>query len=165
MIKSKIVIGNDLLGLATAIKAETARRVAVKVKAEFNNLLMTTPQYSGNYVSNMRIDIGDRAVHSQVDRPYKKYPKSPKSKGVLGPITRARNNNNLDTLEARFVAHALGLPVWGARFTVYNNMREAKYIEGMSEDRMRSANKSQGIAAMSKFFMRVQNYNITIKVT
>ena len=164
MIRNKITIGNDLLGLVTKVKADAARAVAIKIKAEFNTLLMNTPQYSGNYAANMRIDVGQRAMHLTPEYPYKKYPKALKAKGIMPPIARARKNNNLDTFEERFVTHALGLPVFGPEIQVYNPLRRSKYIEDMPEDRMRSVNKPEGIAVMAKFKARVDKIKVVVSV-
>ena len=147
-----------------AVKIAATRDIAIKIKAEFNSLLMSTPQYSGNYVSNMRMDVGQRTMHLKADYPYKKYPKNLKSSGVMPPINRARNNNKLETFEDRLVAHALGLPVWGVQVQVYNPMREAEYIEGMPDDRMRGANKPDGVKVMDKFKMRVEKFKVVVSV-
>lgn len=163
MLKTRVVIGRDLLDLISTTKAKAAAIIAVKVKAEFNTLLMTAPQYSGNYVANMRIDIGYAKKTSAVIRPYKKYPKRLKAAATMPPINRARKNSDLDTLEARFVAHALKVPVWNPQMLVYNNLREAEYIEGMDSGRLREPNKL-GVDAMQEFRNRVANIHVVIKV-
>lgn len=163
MIRTKIKIGKDLLNIVELTKAKAAMLIATKVKAEFNTLLMETPQYSGNYVSNMRISVGDSKRSSEATRVYKAKPKKLKAAGTMAPINRARKANDLDTFEERFASHALGLPWFGPTMTVYNNLREAKYIEGMEESRLRDPNKI-GFSAMERFKRRVDDIDILIKV-
>lgn len=165
MIKGKIKIGKDLLNAVTSVKTQVAKSIATKIKAEFNTLLMESPQYSGNYVANMRLDVGDRRLTSESIRPYVKYPKNPKSHGLMGPINIARNNSKLDTFEERFVAHVLGLPVWGPSMLMYNNLRESEYIEGMPKDRMREANLPEGYRAVANFKRRVEDIDVKITVS
>lgn len=168
MIRTNVNIGRDLLGLIALTETAAARMIAVRVVAEFNTLLLSAPQYSGNYVANMRISIGSSARGEGATEAYKRHPKQLKRKGNMAPINRARDANNLDSFEERFVAHALKGNWTGMNVTVWNPLlnasgREAaQYIEGMPEWRMRDPNKPEGLNSLAKFNARMENVYVNI---
>lgn len=164
MIRGKITIGRDLLTIVAVTKAKAAKVLATEIKAHFNTLLLEAPQYSGNYVANMRLSVGDRKTSPEAITPYVTHPKNPKAHGLSGPINIARAASNLDTFEDRFVKHALKFPVWNPQMLMYNNMRAAKYIEGMPEDRLRDDNRPEGYKAVASFQRRVKAIDVKIQV-
>lgn len=134
-----------------SVRADSANVAAALVEEEFEQLLYNSPQYSGNFVANMRIKTGTRAGGSG-----EKVFKDPESveqafkRGQAPAIQHALSANaGFRTSATGHISKGAG---WVADISIYNNWEKAGLIEGLNDDQLR-----MGIAhPMEKFKASLQ---------
>ena len=158
--KIKISLTPEFLNYVDGFRPGVAGLIARIVWEEFEELLWTAPQMSGNYVANLRIQTGSRSGSKggTLVYPIPEKEEGYFKRGSLPAISYALSQN-LDFV-ARATRNIKRGAGWLPMITVYNLLPYAGVVEDM--DKLRLENRG-GEHAVKQFEERLQaRFNHTI---
>jgi len=142
------------------VRKETAQVMISMVEAEFADLLLNAPQFSGNFVANMAIASGSALGRKGGEKVFPDLWNDSKSyqqafeRGKMPAVMHAWNN--VGDIRKNLTAHITKSAGYLTSVTIYNKLPDAELIEGLSASDLRDVNK-EGAHAMAKFEINLQS--------
>jgi len=138
------------------VRKETAQVMISMVEAEFADLLLNAPQFSGNFVANMAIASGSALGRKGGEKVFA-TPKSNQQAFERGKMPAVMHAwNNVGDIRKNLTAHITKSAGYLTSVTIYNKLPDAELIEGLSASDLRDVNK-EGAHAMAKFEINLQS--------